>query len=207
MAATSGGTPVVVRWQGKDRGVITLYDPAKDDALEAVDRLESMGVETVMLTRDTYPVARRFADFLGVSHVLAGIRAPQKPGAVRALHTQGATVAMVGDNTVLPVLRVADAGILYAGDDVLSVSRPRGERVCDVVLIRDDVMAVPQLIEHSRRVTRISNTNLWFANIYNSLAIVAAAAGVLPPVGATLLMLGSSLLIEANSRRARHFPG
>ena len=207
VAATSGGTPVVVRWQGKDRGVITLYDPAKDDALEAVDRLESMGVETVMLTRDTYPVARRFADFLGVSHVLAGIRAPQKPGAVRALHTQGATVAMVGDNTVLPVLRVADAGILYAGDDVLSVSRPRGERVCDVVLIRDDVMAVPQLIEHSRRVTRISNTNLWFANIYNSLAIVAAAAGVLPPVGATLLMLGSSLLIEANSRRARHFPG
>ncbi len=44
VAATTGGTPVVVRWGGRDRGVITLYDPAKDDAIQAIDRLESMGV-------------------------------------------------------------------------------------------------------------------------------------------------------------------
>ncbi|OEX91942.1 cation-translocating P-type ATPase [Corynebacterium sp. Marseille-P4321] len=208
-AATAGGTPVVVRWQGKDRGVVTLYDPAKDDAIEAIDRLEAMDVETVMLTRDTYPVARRFADFLGVSQVLAGIPAPQKPGAVRALHTQGATVAMVGDQSVLPTLRVADTGILYAGGDLDAVRTDdtRWERACSVVLIRDDVMAVPQLIEHSRRVTRIANANMTFATVYNAAAITLAAAGVLPPVGATLLMLGSSLLIEANSRRARRFPG
>lgn len=207
VAATTGGTPVVVRWQGKDRGVVTLYDPAKDDAIQAIDRLESMGVETVMLTRDTYPVARRFADFLGISQVLAGMRAPQKPGAVRALHTQGATVAMVGDSSVLPVLRVADTGILFAGKNVLGADSPRWETSCDVVLIRDDVMAVPQLIEHSRRVKRIADTNMVFANVYNGAAMALAAVGVLPPVGATLLMLGSSLLIESNSRRARRFPG
>lgn len=205
VAATTGGTPVVVRWDGKDRGVITLYDPAKEDAIQAVDRLESMDVETVMLTRDTYPVARRFADFLGISQVLAGLRSPEKPAAVRALHTQGAIVAMVGDSSVMPVLRVADTGILYASEDLVGTKEPKWDSTCDVVLVRDDVMAVPQLIEHARRVNRIVNTNLVFAGIYNIVAIVLAAAGVLPPVGATLLMLGSSLLVEFGSRRAGRF--
>lgn len=204
-AATTGGTPVVVRWDGKDRGVITLYDPAKEDAIEAVDTLESMGVETVMLSRDTYPVARRFADFLGISQVLAGIRSNEKPAAVRALHTQGATVAMVCDSSVLPVLRVADSGILYAGKDLYGTTAPNWNSLCDVVLIRNDVMAVPQLVEHARRVNRIAETNLRFAGTYNALAILLAAAGVLPPVGATLLMLGSSLLVEYGSRRASRF--
>ena len=205
VAATTGGTPVVVRWDGKDRGVITLYDPAKEDAIQAVDRLESMDVETVMLTRDTYPVARRFADFLGISQVLAGLRSPEKPAAVRALHTQGTIVAMVGDSSVMPVLRVADTGILYASEDLVGTKEPKWDSTCDVVLVRDDVMAVPQLIEHARRVNRIVNTNLVFAGIYNIVAIVLAAAGVLPPVGATLLMLGSSLLVEFGSRRAGRF--
>ena len=205
VAATTGGTPVVVRWDGKDRGVITLFDPAKEDAIQAVDTLESMGVETVMLSRDTYPVARRFADFLGISQVLAGIRSQEKPAAVRALHTQGATVAMVCDASVLPVLRVADSGILYAGEDLYSSKAPNWGDVCDVVLVRNDVMAVPQLVDHARRVNRIADRNLRFAGTYNAVAIVLAAAGVLPPVGATLLMLGSSLLVEYGSRRASRF--
>ncbi|WP_288792219.1 cation-translocating P-type ATPase [uncultured Corynebacterium sp.] len=206
MAATAGGTPVVVRWRGKDRGVITLYDPAKDDAHEAINRLEQMGVETVMLTRDTYPVARRFADFLGMSNVLAGITAPDKPGAVRAIHTKGATVAMIGDATALPTIKVADVGLLYATDDIIDAQSSTIARACNAVLIRDDVSAVPQLIAHARRVCHIIDYNMIFAWAYNSTAIVLAAIGVLPPVGATLLMLGSSLVIEAHSSRANHFP-
>ena len=166
MAATNGGTPVVVRWDGKDRGVITLFDPAKEDAIQAVDTLESMGVETVMLSRDTYPVARRFADFLGISQVLAGIRSHQKPASVRALHTQGGIVAMVGDSSVLPVLRVADSGILYAGEDLYGTKAPSWNNVSDVVLVRNNVMAVPQAIEHARRVNRIADRNLWLSLIH-----------------------------------------
>ena len=106
---------------------------------------------------------------------------------------------------MLPVLRVADSGILYAGEDLYSTKTPNWNSVCDVVLLRNDVMAVPQLVEHARRVNRIANRNLWFAGTYNAMAIVLAAAGVLPPVGATLLMLGSSLLVEYGSRRASRF--
>lgn len=206
LAATSGGAPVVVRWKGKDRGVITLHDPAKPDATDAVYRLESMGLSTVMLTRDTYPVARRFADMMGITSVLAGITAQNKPGAVRQLHTRGATVAMVGGASVMDVLDVADVGILYTENDEENTSAKRAEEATDVVVIRSDVMAVPRLFEHGRRVSRIIDSNMVLAGVYNAVAVILAAAGILPPMGATLLMLGSSLIIEYRSRRAGRFP-
>ena len=205
VAATSGGTPVVVRWKGKDRGVITLFDPFKDDADEAVSRLEQMGVETVMLTRDTYPVARRFADFLGISNVLAGITNNRKAGAIRNLQAAGAEVAFVGDATVRGALRAATVSIMYADSEDLELCRRRG-RTVSAVLLRHDVMAVPQLVLHARKVCEVIDRNLALAWIYNGLMLMCAVAGVIPPIVATVLMLGSSLLIEGLSMRARSFP-
>lgn len=206
LAATTGGTPVIVRWKGKDRGVITLHDSAKFDAISAIDRLESMGATTVMLTRDTYPVARRFADMLGITSVLAGITAQDKPGAVRQLHTRGANVLMVGNASVMDTIAVADVGVLYAEDEFFDMGFKRTEMAADALLMRDDVSAVPQLLEHGRRVSRIIDTNMLLAGVYNAVAVTLAASGVLPPMGATLLMLGSSLIIEYRSVGARRFP-
>lgn len=206
LAATSGGAPLVVRWRGKDRGVITLHDPAKNDAADAVDRLESMGLTTVMLSRDTYAVGRRFANMLGISAVLAGMTAQEKPAAVRQLHTRGANVAMVGSSSVLDVIAVGDVGILYADDEILDVNVKRAEMEVDAVVLRADVTAVPQLIEHGRRVSRIIDSNMIFALIYNAASVALAAFGLLPPMGATLLMLGSSMIIEYRSIGARRFP-
>ena len=206
LAATSGGAPIVVRWKGKDRGVITLHDPAKQDAAEAVDRLEAMGTTTVMLTRDTYTVGRRFANMLGITSVLAGITAQDKAAAVRQLHTRGANVAMVGSTSVLDVIEVGDVGILYAEDEFFEGRFKATEEGVDAVVMRDDVMAVPQLIEHGRRVSRIIDSNMAFALIYNAAAVGLAMFGVLPPMGATLFMLGSSLIIEQRSLRAGRFP-
>ena len=76
----------------------------------------------------------------------------------------------------------------------------------DALLMRDDVTAVPQLLEHGRRVSRIIDTNMLFAGVYNVVAVILAVSGVLPPMGATLLMLGSSLIIEYRSVGARRFP-
>lgn len=205
VAATSGGTPVVVAWKGKDRGVITLFDPYKDDADKAVMALESRGLETVMLTRDTYPVARRFADYLGISTVLAGITNDRKPGAIRNLRAGGAQVALVGDNTVTAALRAANVSLMYATTDDIETGQKRRRRL-SAVLLREDVMAVPQLIAHARRVSALIDRNQFMAWSYNIAVLAAAAAGAIPPIVATVLMLGASLLIEVLSMRARRFP-
>lgn len=205
VAATSGGTPIVVGWKGKDRGVVTLFDPFKDDADEAVTMLESRGIETVMLTRDTYPVARRFADYLGISTVLAGITNDRKPGAIRNLRAGGAHVAMVGDNTVIDALRAANISMMYANADDIDTGQRR-KRKLSAVLLREDVVAVPQLIVHAQRVGALIDRNQALSWGYNITILAVAAAGAIPPIVATVLMLGSSVLIELLSQRARHFP-
>ncbi len=205
-AAVSGGTPLVVRWKGRDRGVITLQDRVKEDAEDAVEALEEMGVETMMLSRDTYPVARRFADRLGIARVLAGIVPGRKAMTVRAVHSRGASVAMVGDASVLDTLRVADVGILMGGAGTREQIGRAEQPDVDVIILRRDVSAIPQLITLSRRVCRIIDHNIIFAWTYNGLAVVASVAGVLHPMAATVLMLGSSLFIEARSNSARSFP-
>lgn len=205
VAATSGGTPVVVGWKGKDRGVITLFDPYKDDADKAVMALESRGLETVMMTRDTYPVARRFADYLGISTVLAGITNDRKPGAIRNLRAGGAQVALVGDNTVTDALRAANVSLMYATADDIETDQQRRRRL-SAVLLRKDVMAVPQVIVHAQRVSALIDRNQILAWGYNIAVLAGAAAGAIPPIVATVLMLGASLLIEVLSMRARRFP-
>lgn len=207
-AVVSGGTPIVVRWKGRDRGVISLHDNVKDDAEEAVEQLEQLGIETVMLSRDTYPVARRYADRIGISQVLAGIAPARKPHTVRAVHTQGATVGMVGDVSVLSSLRVSDVGILFSAResrDAVDQITHSGHPDVDVIVLRGDVAAVPRFIAHSRRVCRIIDQNIVFAWTYNAVAVLASVAGVLHPMAATVLMLGSSLFIEARSNSARAF--
>lgn len=198
-AAVSGGVPIVVSWKGKPRGVITLTHDNKDDAIDAIQQLESMDLETVMLTRDMYPVARRFADRLGMSRVLAGIALARKPLAVRGVHTQGATVAMVGDLGVRQCLRVADVGILMDSDFRLDIPE------ADVVLLRDDVSVIPELMTLTKRVSALVDRNIWFAWAYNALVITAAVCGVLHPMAATLLTIGFTLLIEARSATVRNF--
>ncbi|MHA2787982.1 heavy metal translocating P-type ATPase [Corynebacterium sp. S7] len=204
-AATSGGTPIVVRWKGKDRGVITLYDPVKDDAGDSIDRLEEMGIETVMLSRDIYPVARRFADHLGISTVLAGIEPNDKPGAVRSVHTQGGCVATVGDKSVISSLRASDVGILVGAGENLDLGRDM-RRELSVVVLRDDVSAIPELIEQARRVCSVIDRNIVFSWIYNLSVMVVAVSGVLHPMAATVLMLGASLFVEARSVSVKKFP-
>lgn len=204
-AAVSGGTPIVVRWKGKDRGVITLYDHAKDDANEAVDELESMGIETMMLSRDTYPVARRYGDYVGVSHVLAGIQPGDKPQAVRSVRSHGVNIAMVGDTSVNACFRVANLGILIGAMDTIDNPSALDHPQSDIVLLEGNVAPIPWLFKFGRKLTRLIRYNMAFAWAYNVVAIIAACAGVLHPMIATVAMLGSSLVIEFRSKIASNY--
>ncbi|HIW95308.1 MAG TPA: HAD-IC family P-type ATPase [Candidatus Corynebacterium gallistercoris] len=203
-SALSGGSPIVVSWKGKDRGVISLADSFKDDAPAAVDKLEDMELETFMLSRDTYPVARRIANSLGISTVLAGIAPNRKEATVRGLHAQGTRVAMVGDRDIMGALKVADVGILMGSADNIDANT---SNAADVVLLREDVMAIPETINLVRHVRNTVDWNIWLSWTYNFTGMVLAVTGVLNPLLATLLMLASSALIERRSARIlnRHY--
>ncbi|MEJ6012847.1 HAD family hydrolase [Corynebacterium sp. H127] len=197
--AVSGGIPIVVSWKGQARGVITLRQDNKEDAVDAIGSLEDMGIETIMITRDMYPVARRLADTLGMSRVLAGIALKKKVLAVRNVHTQGNNVAMVGDLGVRECLHVADVGVLM--DPNISLDVPEA----DVVLLREDVSVVSEMMVLSRRISALVDRNLMVAWAYNAVVITAAVAGLLHPMAATLFTIGFTFMIEARSNQVRKF--
>lgn len=199
-AALSGGTPLVVSWRGRIRGVITVSEDIKPDAVDAIDELEEMGVETVMLTRDTYRVARRFADRLGISRVYAGIVPGRKPATVREVRAGGEDVVMVGGADVAASLDAADVGLLLGDEKLDMLDDDRAMDAADVVVLRPDVSAVPQTIRLARRMRTTMSSNLSFAWGYNIVALAAAATGLLHPSFAALLMVASGLVVEWRSR-------
>lgn len=124
----------------------------------------------------------------------------QKAEFVEALRAQDKRVAMVGDGVNDAVaLSAADLGIAIAtGTDIAM-------RSADVIVVREDLMAVPDAIGLSRRTLRTIISNLVWAFGYNIAAIPLAAAGLLNPLIAAAAMSLSSVLVVHNSLRLRNF--
>ena len=177
--AEEGKTPMYFVADGVLKGVIAVADVIKKDAIEAVKHLHEMGVKTVMLTGDNERTAKAIAKEIGIDEVVAGVLPDGKEKVIRQLQKEGA-VAMVGDgiNDAL-ALTVAEVGIaIGAGTDVAIDA-------ADVVLMKDNLTAVPNAIKLSRHTLRNIKQNLFWAFIYNVISI-PIAAGALAPVGVSL---------------------
>jgi P-type Cu+ transporter len=205
--AESGKTPMYVAIDGALAGLIAVADPIKPTSRAAIRRLQRMGLEVVMLTGDNRRTAEAIAREAGVPRVVAEVLPEGKVAEVRRLQQGGAVVAMVGDGiNDAPALAQADVGIAVGtGTDIAAEAG-------DVVLMRGDLAGVADAIALSRRTLRIMKQNLFWAFVYNALAI-PVAAGVLYPVFGLLLspilasaaMAFSSVSVVSNSLRLRRF--
>lgn len=181
-----------------------VADAVRPESLEAVRRLHEDGIEVVMMTGDTRPVAEAVARELGIDTVLAQVLPEDKALHVERLQQEGKLVAMVGDGVNdAPALVTADVGIaIGAGTDV-------AVEAGDIVLVRSDPRDVPRIISLSRASYRKMVQNLWWAAGYNIVAI-PLAAGILAPwgivlspaVGAVLMSL-STIIVAINAQLLR----
>ena len=185
-------------------GVVAVADAIKPTSAEAISRLRSMGIRTVMLTGDQQRTAAVVARACGVDEVVAGVLPDQKERHVRQLQEAGEKVAMVGDGiNDAPALARADVGVaIGAGTDVAISS-------ADIVLMHSDPRDVATAVELSRATMRTIRQNLFWALFYNAICI-PVAMGVLSPLGITLNpMIGaaamgfSSVFVVSNALRLR----
>jgi Cu+-exporting ATPase len=200
VAAAGDGTPVVVGWDGVAQGVVTVADTVKPTSAEAVASLHALGLRTVLLTGDREEAARRVADEVGITAVVAGVLPEQKVAEVARLQSEGRVVAMAGDgvNDAAALAR-ADLGLaLGTGTDVAIAAG-------DLTLVSGDLRAAPVAIRLARRTLRTIRGNLFWAFAYNVAAIPLAAAGMLDPMVAGAAMACSSLFVVGNSLRLRRF--
>ncbi|MDI6858567.1 MAG: copper-translocating P-type ATPase [Dehalococcoidia bacterium] len=199
--AEQGKTVVYLLVDGKVEGAVALADIVREESREAVDRLKGMGVQVMMLTGDSEPVARWVAGELGLTQYFAGVLPDKKADKIRGVKAQGLRVAMVGDGVNdAPALVEADVGIaIGAGADVAIES-------ADIILVRSDPRDAVDVIELARATYSKMVQNLLWATGYNAVAI-PAAGGVffslgffLPPAAGAILMSLSTVIVAVNAQ-------
>jgi Cu2+-exporting ATPase len=203
-AAALGHGAIYLVEDGRVLAVFAVADAVRPESAEAVRRLHAEGIEVVMLTGDSRPVAEAVASQLGIDTVFAQVLPGQKVDRIRQLQAQGKRVAMVGDGVNdAPALVTADVGVaIGAGTDV-------AVEAGDIVLVRNDPRDVSRIIALSRATYRKMIQNLWWAAGYNIVAI-PLAAGVLSPWGIVLspavgavLMSASTIIVAVNAQLLR----
>lgn len=196
-----GQTIMVLAVDKKIKAVVGASDPIKATAKKAIERLNAIGVETAMITGDNKKTAEVVAKKLGITRVFADVMPQDKAMYVKKLQNEGKFVAMVGDGVNdAPALAQANIGIaIGAGTDVAI-------ETAKVVLMKSDPVDILRAITLSKATVRKMKQNLFWASIYNLLAIPVAAGVLYPafnialrPEWAALLMSMSSIIVAVNA--------
>jgi Cu+-exporting ATPase len=191
-------TVMLVSLNGELAGFLAVADKLKDDSTMAIRELESMGIETAIVTGDNLTTAEAIAKRLGISRVLAGVLPEGKVDAIRGLQENAGIVAMVGDGiNDAPALKQANVGIaIGTGTDVAI-------EAADITLVRGDLSGVVSAVKLSKATFRKIKQNLFWAYFYNTIAIPSAILGFLHPVIAEAAMAVSSINVVTNANLLR----
>ncbi len=175
-------------------GFIAFEDKVKVTSKDAIQKLQDLGIKTVMLTGDNWGSAQKIAKFLKIDEVRAEVLPGDKSNIIEELKAKGGFVAMVGDGiNDAPALAAAHVGLaMSTGTDVAMHS-------AGITLMRGNPLLIPDAISISRKTYRKIKQNLFWAFIYNLVGIPLAAMGLLNPVIAGAAMAFSSVSVIANA--------
>ncbi len=200
-----GETAVFIAIDGHLAGLISVSDPIKDSAAEAVQKLRAEKIRIVMLTGDDRTTALAVAKKLGIDEVEAEVLPAGKRDVIERLQKQGRVVAMAGDGVNdAPALAQAQVGIaMGTGADVAMES-------AGITLLHGDLNGILRALHLSRATMRNIRQNLFFAFVYNLLGVPIAAGALYPvfgwmlsPMIASAAMTFSSVSVIANALRLR----
>lgn len=199
--ASEGKTLSIIAIDGKIAGVVAVADTIKSTSQKAITDLADLGIEVAMITGDNKKVAEAVGSELGITRIFAEVLPEDKASYVKKLQDEGKFVAMVGDGVNdAPALAQSNIGIaIGAGTDVAI-------ETASIVLMKSDPYDIVRAITLSKATVSKMKQNLFWAAIYNVLAI-PVAAGVfytslgwsLRPEIAALLMSASSIIVAANA--------
>ena len=213
LADVSGDTPRLL-------GLLAFGDRLRDGAIDAVQRLRSERVRTVIISGDGHASAEGVAQLLGIDEVHAEVLPGEKASLLASLrslataeglrrgrslfasHARLVRVAMVGDGiNDAPALAAADIGIAMASGSAVAME------AAGITLMRPDPRLVADALDISRRCVAKIRQNLFWAFAYNVAGIGLAAAGLLSPMVAGAAMAFSSVSVVTNALTLRRWKG
>ena len=191
-------TLIYVSINGKLSAVISISDVIRKEAKEVIEKLNSQGIQTIMLTGDNSAVAKAISSSLNIKEYYASQTPKDKAQVIQKLKEKYGYIMMCGDGINDSIaLTKADIGLSLKGASDIAIN------CADVILIKDDLMGILNLLKVSKKTFRKIKQNLFWSFFYNSLMIPIAMGLVkelnISPVIASIAMMFSSIFVVLNS--------
>jgi Cu2+-exporting ATPase len=196
----SGSTLIYLSVNGNLSGLFAVSDSVRKEAEETVKALQASGLDVILMTGDEKKAALHVGSKLNLKSdkVMARVSPIEKAEAVKGMQNRGRAVMMVGDGiNDAPALVQSDVGIAMGRATDIALES------ADIVLMRSDLGLVHHALMLSKKTYRVIRQNLFWAFMYNIIALPLAVAGVLHPIIAALAMTLSSLSVVGNSLRLK----
>lgn len=205
--SNQGKTSVFLFDAKKVLAILAISDSIKETSIEAIKEIKKLGIKTVMLTGDNQLTAKSMADKVGLDEFKAQLLPQDKDAIVSQYQSEGNIVAMVGDGiNDAPALIRSDVGIGIADGTDIAIDS------ADLVLMKSDLQDIVNAVKLSKKTIVNVKENLFWAFIYNVLAIPVALGVFFIPFGLKLNpMIGafamslSSVFVVSNALRLKNF--
>lgn len=200
-----GNSIVYVADSDKIIALIGVNDIIRDNAKETIDILNKNRIETIMLTGDNKETAKKIAECIGITKVISNVLPSEKAKIIKELKQENRYVMMCGDGiNDSPALSCSDIGVsVNSGSDIAMDSS-------DVILTKNDLASIMNLIKISKKTIRNIKQNLFWAFFYNCL-MIPVAMGLLKPIEiginpmiASIAMVFSSITVIFNASRLKN---
>lgn len=163
-----GKTPLLIIKDNKVVGLIAVKDEVKESSKQAISELRNKGIKVIMLTGDNRKTAEAIAKEVNVDEVISDVHPEDKQKIINSLKTNDKNlIAMVGDGVNdAPALTSADLGIAIGGGSDIAIES------ADIVLLRNDLLDVLNVISLSKRVINTIKLSLFWAFFYNFVCVI-----------------------------------
>lgn len=193
------GTRLFLARDKKIIGSIIVADDIREEAKEVTQKLKKMGLKIAMITGDNKKTAEAVGEELDIDRVLAEVLPSEKSNEIKNLQEKGEKIVFVGDGiNDAPSLVQADLGI--AMGNASDIAKEAGQ----IILMQNNLEKAVEAINLSKLTFRVIKQNLFWAFIYNIVAVPLAVAGLLSPMIAAAAMSFSSISVVLNSLRLKN---
>ena len=190
-------TLIALAYDRKYVGYLTIADKIKEDAQLTVDKLKSMGVNTVMLSGDKSSVVNFVAQKLGITNAFGDLLPEDKVNKVKEIKARNETVAFVGDGVNdAPVVALSDVGIAMGG-----LGSDATIETADVVIQDDMPSRIPMAINIGKQTKKIVWQNITLAFVVKGIVLILGAGGLATMWEAVFADVGVALLAILNAVR------
>jgi P-type Cu+ transporter len=187
---------VMIARNGRLIGRVHISDTIRPEAKQAIAELHRMRIRTLMLTGDASAVASVVAKNLGIDQYVADLRPEQKRQHIIDLQKAGRVTAMIGDGVNdAPALTEAAVGVAVGSATDVALES------ADVVLIGNDMMRFVETVQIARQCQRVIYFNVWATLTVDAVGMALAMMGMLNPMLAAFIHVGSEVVLLLNSAR------